>query len=179
MKHESALKSRKWKVRSKQFAQIAFALILPLSFSFSTTHAQEAIPATGGDASGSGGSASYSVGQVFYNTNTGTNEYSLAEGVQQPYEISIVTGIDDASGIELECTVYPNPTRDILMLSVKNYDNKKLIYQLFNMSGELLESKKLTGDKTAISMAGFVRATYFLKIIDNHYRIKVFKIIKN
>ncbi|MCD4724834.1 MAG: T9SS type A sorting domain-containing protein [Bacteroidales bacterium] len=179
MKHNNALKSRKLKVRSKRFVQIALALILPLSFSFSTAHAQEAVPATGGDASGSGGSASYSVGQVFYNTNTGTNEYSLAEGVQQPYEISIVTGIDDASGIELECTIYPNPTRDVLTLKVKNYDRENLSYQLFNMSGNLLKSKKLRGDKTAISMAGLVRATYFLKIIENQKRIKVFKIIKN
>lgn len=179
MKHNNALKSRKRKLKSKRFAQIALALILASSFSFATVHAQEAIPATGGDASGSGGSASYSVGQVFYNTNTGTNEYSLAEGVQQPYEISIVTGIEDASGIELECTIYPNPTRDILTLNVKNYDRQNLSYQLFNMSGKLLESKKLTGDKTAISMAGYVRATYFLKIIDNHKKIKVFKIIKH
>jgi hypothetical protein len=178
MKHKNVLKSRKRKDRSKRFAQIALALILPLSFSFSTALSQEAIPATGGDASGSGGSASYSIGQVFYNTNTGTNEYSIAEGVQQPYEISIITEIDDASGIELECTVYPNPTRDILTLNVKNYNNQNLSYQLFNMSGKLLESKKLMGDKTAISMAGFVRATYFLKIIDNHKKIKVFKIIK-
>ncbi len=179
MKNKNFVKNRKFGRRSKRLKRIAIVLLLPLFFSFSTSHAQEAIPATGGDASGSGGSASYSIGQVFYNTNTGTNEYSIAEGVQQPYEISIVTGIDDASGIELECTVYPNPTRDILTLNVKNYDNEKLTYQLFNMSGELLESKKLTGDKTAISMAGYVRATYFLKIIDHQKKIKVFKIIKN
>ena len=68
MKQKNTLKSRKQKARSKRLANIALALILPLSFA--TAHAQEAIPATGGDASGSGGSASYTVGQVFYNTNT-------------------------------------------------------------------------------------------------------------
>lgn len=142
--------------------------------------AQESINASGGNASGSGGSASYSVGQVFYHTNSGTNEFSVAEGVQQAFEISIVTGIDDAAGIELEYLVYPNPTRDNLTLKVQNnYKNDKLIYQLYNMNGVLLESKKLMGDKTAISMAGYVRATYFLKIVDSNNEIKVFKIIKH
>ena len=63
--------------------------------------AQEAIPATGGEASGSGGSASYTVGQVVYTTNVGTNGNSVAEGVQQPYEISVVTGIPEAKDISL------------------------------------------------------------------------------
>ncbi len=34
--------------------------------------AQESVNATGGDATGSGGTVAYSVGQVVYTTNTGT-----------------------------------------------------------------------------------------------------------
>ena len=60
--------------------------------------AQEAIPAAGSNAIGSGGSVSYSVGQVVYTINTGTNG-SVAEGVQQPYEISVVVGIEQAKDI--------------------------------------------------------------------------------
>ncbi len=179
MKHKNVIKNKEGSFKKKRFADIGFALLLSLAFSISTSHAQQALDATGGEALGSGGSASYSVGQMFYNTLKGSNEYSVAEGVQQPFEISIVTGIDDASGIMLECSVYPNPTRNMLTLKVENYLSERLIYQLFNMSGELLESKKLTGDKTAISMAGYVRATYFLRIVDDQKKIKVFKIIKN
>ena len=51
-------------------------------------HAQENTTAAGGEATGSGGTASYSVGQVVYTTVTGTNG-SVAQGVQHPYEISI------------------------------------------------------------------------------------------
>ena len=60
--------------------------------------AQEAITTSGGDASGSGGSVSYSVGQILYSTNTGANG-SVAHGVQQPFEISVVIGIEEASSI--------------------------------------------------------------------------------
>ena len=79
--------------------------------------AQETVPATGGNASGSGGSASYSIGQMVYTTNTGTNG-SVAQGVQQPYEISVITGIEEAKGISLNCSAYPNPTIEFITLKV-------------------------------------------------------------
>ena len=66
--------------------------------------AQEAIPATGGNASGSEGTVSWSSGQAIYATKAGTNG-SMAEGVQQPYEISILVGIEQDRIINLECTV--------------------------------------------------------------------------
>ena len=55
-------------------------------------HAQESPTAAGGEATGTGGTSSYSVGQVVYTTATGTNG-SLAQGVQQPYEISVTNSI--------------------------------------------------------------------------------------
>jgi hypothetical protein len=139
--------------------------------------AQFAIPATGGNASGTGGSVSYSVGQVVYTTNTGTNGTS-AQGVQQPYEISVATGIAEAKDISLTCMVYPNPVSDFLTLKVDNYDNENLSYKLFNASGIILESKKVSGDETTISMANLLPSIYFLKVIDGNKEIKIFKIIK-
>ena len=153
-------------------------LVIALVSSGMLLMAQEAILTTGGDASGSGGSVSYSVGQVMYNTHLGTNG-SVAQGVQQPYEISIVTGLEKTDDINLTYTVFPNPTTDILKLKVEKYDNNNLSFQLYTMNGELMESKKLTGNITSISMANFVRATYFLTITDKQKRIKTFKIIKN
>ena len=140
--------------------------------------AQEAISATGGNASGSGGSVSYTIGQVFYTTNTGTNG-SMAEGVQQPYEISVVVGIEQAKDINLICTVYPNPATDLLTLEVEIAANENLFFQLYDMMGKLLVSKKLIDIKTTISMANLAPATYFLKVTDNQKVVKTFKIIKN
>jgi len=60
--------------------------------------AQESVTASGGNASGAGGTVSYSVGQVVYKTNTGSNG-SEAQGVQQPYEISVIIGIEEAKYI--------------------------------------------------------------------------------
>lgn len=152
---------------------IAFCLIANVT----TIQAQNAIPATGGNASGSGGTSDYTVGQVVYTTNSGTNG-SVAQGVQQPYEISTVTGIEEALGIMLECLIYPNPTNDFLTLKVENYDIQNLWYKLFDASGRLLESKKVTGNETQISMVSLSPSVYFLKVADNQKDIKTFTIIK-
>lgn len=140
--------------------------------------AQEAIPTTGGNASGSGGTVSYTVGQVAYTTQIGTNG-TVAQGVQQPYEISVVSGIEDTEYIQLEFSAYPNPTADLLTLKVENYDNRNLSYQLYDISGKLLKKEKLTENEVTIPMTGFIPAIYFLKVIDNQKEIKTFKIIKN
>ena len=140
--------------------------------------AQEAIPTTGGNASGNGGTSSYTIGQVVYSTQNGTNG-SVTQGVQQPYEISVVSGIEQAKDINLICSAYPNPTTDFLTLNVENNDNENLSYQLFDISGKLLENKNLTSNETTITMENRVAAIYFLKVMDNQIEVKTFKIIKN
>lgn len=143
-----------------------------------TIQAQNTIPASGGNATGSG-TVSYSVGQVVYTTNTSIAYGSVARGVQQPFEISVITGIEQAEDITLVCSVYPNPASDFLTLKVENYDKESLSYKLFDASGKLLESKKVNGNETIISMANLFPSIYFLKVIDNKKEIKTFKIIKN
>lgn len=141
--------------------------------------AQEVIPTVGGDATGSGGSASYTVGQVVYITETGTNGNSVAQGVQQPYEISVVTGIPEAKDINLSVSAYPNPTSDYLTVKVGAYETANLQYLIFDINGKLIQTVKATGQETQIQTSQLVPAHYFVKVLDNKNEIKVFKIIKN
>jgi hypothetical protein len=140
--------------------------------------AQESPTATGGNASGSTGSLSYSVGQVVYQTYTGISG-SVAQGVQQPFEISVITGIEEAKGISLMISAYPNPTTDFLTLKVENFELSNLHFQLFDMNGKLLQNEKITGNETNIAMSNLVPATYFVKVIQGKKEVKTFKIIKN
>ena len=98
--------------------KVKLSALLLLGFGLAGLQAQEAIPATGGNGSGSGGSVSYTVGQIVYTTITGTNG-SSAQGVQQPFEISVVTGIPEAKDISIEIIVYPNPAQDFIMLKIE------------------------------------------------------------
>ncbi len=138
--------------------------------------AQETTSAAGGAATGSGGSSSYTVGQVVYSTHTGTNG-SVAEGVQQPYEISTTVGME-VSAIHLEFTAWPNPTEHALTLSVDSYSKKALVYELYDMQGKLSARKPVVHHRTTIGMQGLPAGTYLLNILDHNALIKTFKIIK-
>jgi len=158
---------------------LKLSVLLLLGLGLTGLQAQESVNATGGNASGSGGSVSYSVGQVVYQTHTGTSG-SVAEGVQQPYEISEVTGIEKARGINLSVSAYPNPTDDFLTLTVENTELSDLSYQLYDMQGKLLQNGKIESSRISISMNNLVPATYFVKVTQsNNKEIKTFKIIKN
>ena len=154
-----------------------FIFFLFLFLSLTGVQAQESLVSAGGDASGGGGSVSYSVGQVFYLCNAGTNA-SIIQGVQQPYKISAVTEISETDNISLALSVFPNPTTDYLTLKVVNHEISSLKYQLCDMNGKLLDSKELTNPETNIAMGKFQSSAYFLKVIQNNKEIKTFKIIK-
>ena len=157
---------------------LKLSAVILLSLGLTGLQAQEAIPSSGGNATGIGGSASFSVGQAFFTTNTATNGYSIAEGVQQPYEISVVIGIEQAKGINLECVAYPNPVCDILKLKVESKQLKDLSFKLFDINGKLIDIKKVDSEEISINMSKLVPAIYFLKVIQPNKEIKTFKIIK-
>jgi hypothetical protein len=160
--------------------KLKLSVVLLLCIVQTGLQAQTAVPASGYNASGSGGTVSYSVGQVVYSTTANANG-SVAQGVQQPYEISVITGHEEAKGINLKISSYPNPTTDYLTLIVNvssSMNIQSLSYQLFDINGKLLETKKLEGNETSIVMSKLVPATYFLKVIQENKEVKTFKIIK-
>ena len=164
------VKTKKW----------VLTIIVTSTLIFSTAHAQKNFNTTGGTTSEPGGSVSYSVGQLTFQVHTGTNG-SITEGVQQPYEISIVTTIKEANGINLSVSAYPNPATNYLMLKVDTSTTlniREIQYKLYDMNGKLLQNKNLTGSKTEIDMSNYVSATYFVKVISKTQSIKEFKIIK-
>jgi hypothetical protein len=65
-----------------------YLTILSLWVSQGTCSAQTATVSAGGNAIGTGGSVSYSVGQIAYTNNSNSNG-SVAQGVQYPYEIQL------------------------------------------------------------------------------------------
>lgn len=149
---------------------LSITLILTLS-------AQEAVITTGGNATGSGGSASYSIGQGLYTTDIGADG-SIAQGVQQAYEISTFTSADETTtGIVL--TVFPNPASDYLILEVGDFENNQLQYMLLDSYGRLLEVRPVTAHQMNITTTQLAPGTYFLKILADNAEIKTFKIVKH
>ncbi len=161
-----------------KYKKLRFAVLLLLGMEFSFLEAQQSMPAAGGNAEGNGGTVAYTAGQITYTTQTGSN-ITITQGVQQPYEILVVTSVKQSGGIILVCDVYPNPTSDNVILKVEYFELSSLSFQLFDQSGKILLNKKAENNETTIQMEGFIPATYFLKINRNNKEIKTFKIIKN
>ena len=164
--------------------KVKLSAALFLGLGLAGLHAQEAIPATGGNALGSGGSVSYSVGQVVYTTSTGING-SVAQGVQQPYEISIVTGLEEAKGITLQCSVYPNPAKDKCTVEYEIEKNSKNVQlQILNMNGQTIakfdEGNKIAGKyKIVFDVSKYANGTYIYSLSsDNNRLTKRFMISK-
>ncbi len=151
--------------------------IFMLSLEISGLHAQETITTTGNSISGSGGTASFTVGQVFYKLHSGTSG-SIIQGVQQPFEISVISGINQTTDINLTCSAYPNPATEFVKLTVKNYKDEAFSYQLYDICGKLLEDKQISGSETTIYMTKLVPAVYLLRVQDGYKEVKTFKIIK-
>lgn len=150
----------------------------------SALHAQESINATGQNATGSGGSACYSVGQVVYTTNTNA---SMTQGVQQPYEIFVVTGLEEAEGITLSVLAYPNPTTDDLIIethySASQSDAVEYSVSLYDIQGKILKETTIVGNQGHLSMTNLAPSTYYVKVwskrtADAKKEVKTFKIIK-
>ena len=119
--------------------------------------AQEAVTTTGGNASGSGGTVSYTIGQIDYTTNTGTGG-TVTQGVQQPYEFFIL-GIDDKKDISLEMSVYPNPSVAFVNLKIVNQNLENLSFQLYDVNQKLIITRKVSSTETSIPMEKLASAT--------------------
>ena len=137
---------------------------------------QVMLPA-GGNAMGSGGSVSYSFGQLSNKKSSGPNETST-DGIQNPFEIMVITGFE-IKDVPLDITVYPNPATSFLILQtdLSNYNNPG--YRLYDELGKCLNNNAITETKTNIPVNGLKPSTYFLKVYDGSKEIKTFKIIKN
>lgn len=135
---------------------------------------QNPVP-SGGDAIGTGGFFSYSLGQIEYITSTGPSG-TITEGLQQPYEILILSGIEET---DIKLSVYPNPTTDNVVLTVENANTQNMTYMIYDLLGKVIENKKLNGSQTSISMVTLANDIYFIKVMNQDKELKIFKIIKN
>jgi hypothetical protein len=152
-------------------------IVLIITFCLNISlYAQEGFSASGGQALGTAGSSSYTVGQAVFGTYTGSNG-SVAQGIQQTYDIVALLGAE-ISAIKLELVAYPNPIQETLTLKINNYNNEKLIYQLYDLQGKLWDSQSVKGAQTQLDMNDLAVGTYLLSIQDEELLIKTFRIIK-
>ena len=139
-------------------------------------YSQEAIAAFGSEATGSGGSGSYTVGQVFYTTQTSATG-SESQGVQHPFEFQTLSN-PELITVNLTAVTYPNPTKDFIILKITDSALHNLRYTLFDANGKAIASGSITEASKKVQMKYLAIGAYILKVSQQHQSLKTFKILK-
>jgi hypothetical protein len=139
--------------------------------------AQNSVNTGGGNTNGTGGSVSYSIGQVFTQSVADTSG-KVNQGVQQPIEIFINTGIDNKTIQLVNANVFPNPTQHFLILEINEKNLNTFSFILQDLAGKVIETKTITSDKTELQVAHLKSATYLVNILKGETILKSFKVVK-
>lgn len=149
-----------------------FILLACLLFFTQGLCAQETIPASGGESTGTTGSVSYTVGQIFYTTHG-----AIAQGAQQAYEFQTLSN-PELTTVSLAVSTFPNPTSDDIVLKISDSPLKNLEYFLFDLNGKLIAKGQISKTETPIKMQQASIGIYHLKVTQKQKVLKSFKIIK-
>ncbi len=137
--------------------------------------AQQSVNSSGGDATGSGGSSAYSIGQVVYTSNSSATG-TISQGVQQAYEIYAL-GIDNEKQ-DLILNLYPNPTSQFITLDMNTSDLQNYSVQLTDMHGKLIQEIENLQSKTEMNLNNLPTASYYLILTKGKSVIETYKIVK-
>lgn len=138
------------------------ALLLSIVFlSVSAIWAQQGVVPLGGEATGGGGTLSYSLGQVGYSVVQGLGGTSGA-GVQQPYEYLVlaVENVDQDPAVH----VAPNPAAEGVQLTFEKLPDPGALYLVLDAAGQVVRTATITGTTMHIPLADLPPALYLLRI---------------
>lgn len=132
---------------------------------------------TGESTTGSGGSVSYTIGQIDYTSTTGTNG-SFNQGVQQPLEFFAVNGINEL-GNSFTLTMGPNPTTNEVILTVTDDSMPDLAFTLTDMNGKLIIARTPFVSSVVVNLENCLPGMYHLFISTKENQTNSYKIIKH
>jgi len=154
-----------------KYSLLSFAAILYFAFD---SFGQNAVSSTGGHFKTTGGSTSFTVGQVAYVLKKGTSSY-LNEGVQQVYTKK-TTPIEELVYLK-EVQLYPNPTQEIMTLILSSMEDVQVRYTIMDYLGKEIKNGNILSEKSEISLRDLPSGNYFISL-KSKKEIRIFKMVK-
>jgi hypothetical protein len=148
-------------------------IVVFISFGFSS-FGQNALSAAGGHFKSSGGSTSFTVGQVAYVLKKGTGFY-LNEGVQQVYTKK-TTPVEELVYLK-EVQLYPNPTQETMTLILSSKEDIQVRYTIMDYLGKEIRNGNILSEKSEISLMDLPAGNYFISLKSKKEN-RIFKIVK-
>lgn len=134
--------------------------------------AQQSTTSSGGIFSSSTGSMSVVVGQFNYERQG--SQSSITGGVLQVYPLRNLEKPFLASALH----VWPNPTSDLIMVSLDDQTDQPFSCQIFDLSGQKIAEQALDLEHMQIDLRDFRTGTYLLIFQVPNQNPVPFKIIK-
>jgi hypothetical protein len=131
---------------------------------------------TGGTAIGSGGSSSYSIGQVDYISSIGSGG-EINQGNQQPYEFYLLNELTEAQN-NISINIGPNPTIDEINLIFNGEFHSGYSFELLDEMGRLILDRQKLFKEQKIQMTQIASGKYFLNIYLDNDQLKSYQLIK-
>ena len=148
-------------------------LVVFMSFAF-ISFGQNALASAGGHVKSTGGSTSFTVGQVAYVLKKGNGPY-LNEGVQQVYTKK-TTPIEELVYLK-EVQLYPNPSEEILNITLPNFDGSTTSFIIMDNMGKEVRNGMIISNTAEISLRDLPSGSYFLYLKAKKEN-RIFKIVK-
>ena len=148
-------------------------LVLFMSCGF-CSFAQNAISSAGGHFKTTGGSTSFTVGQVAYVLKKGNGSY-LNEGVQQVYTKK-TTPVEELVYLK-EVQLYPNPTHETMTLILSSKVDVQVRYTIMDYLGKEIRNGNILAEKSEISLRDLPSGNYFISLKSKKEN-RIFKMVK-
>lgn len=94
------------------------------------------------------------------------------------YEGDIFTSTVSQPVLMEEINIYPNPTKDVVIIDLGSLDLKNASIQMINILGETITTKEINQQHFSIDVSSYTNGIYFINIT-TPAGTKAFKIIKN
>ena len=150
---------------------LSFAAILYFTFD---SFGQNAVSTTGGHIKSSGGSTSFTVGQVAYVLKKGNGSY-LNEGVQQVYTKK-TTPVEELVYLK-EVQLYPNPTHETMTLILSSKEDVQVRYTIMDNLGKEIRNGNILSEKSEISLRDLPSGNYYISLKSKKEN-RIFKMVK-
>lgn len=137
------------------------------------SEAQTTLVSTGGEANGIGGTASYSIGQVFDFT-TFNSSFSIQEGVQQTYKVNTDGLLEMSTDL---FSIYPIPTSDFITIELKSKDFE-FEYYVISTEGSLVDKGIINSQNSTINLVDLKTGEYHIvcKSDKQFFKSKIIKL---
>lgn len=139
--------------------------------------AQQIVATAGNSENNNGITIEWTLGEPVIET-IGNSTNMLTQGLHQTNLLS--TGLNELNLSEAGIQVFPNPTNDIITISIIQKKHEVFVIELSDVTGQKVIQKEMRSDSEELDLTNYASGIYLLRIWNkNLAHTKTFKIIKH